>query len=304
VPVLNESDSIPELYKTLRHALDSLKKSYEIIFIDDGSTDDSLKLLKTLEKKDKNVRVFAFRRNFGKSYALRVGFQNAIGDVIITLDADLQDDPRSIKPLIKKLHTEDFDMVAGWRKNRQDSTIKKIFSRVFNGLISSLFKLRIHDLNCGLKVYRKEVAQDLKLYGGMHRFIPLLASEMGYRIGEQEVINNKRKYGVSKYKATKVLTDLPDLFTIYFIMKYTHRPLHFFGKVGTVIFSIGIVILLYLTYLRFLGEEIGRRPLLIFGVLLVLAGIQIIFTGLLADLIVQAHSKDEDSIPLKYATTK
>lgn len=304
VPVMNESESLPELYQKLTSTFLSLKKDYEVIFIDDGSTDNSLLVLKNFEKKDTSVRIYSFRRNFGKSYALRTGFQQARGEYVITVDADLQDDPTSIKPLLTTLRKEELDMVTGWRKNRQDSGIKKIFSKVFNGLISYLFKLKIHDLNCGLKVYKREVTQDLRLYGGMHRFIPLLASEMGYKVGEKEVINNKRKYGVSKYKATKVFTDLPDLFTIYFITKYTNRPLHFFGKIGSFILLIGGIILVYLSILRLLGERIGGRPLLTFGILFVIAGIQIIVTGLLADLIVQSNSKDEDSIPLKYASGK
>ncbi len=300
VPVLNEEESLRELVVNIKDSFESLKKSYEIIFIDDGSTDRTLEILKILERSNRNIRVYSFRRNLGKSPALMLGFQKAKGKYIITLDADLQDDPKNIKVLYQRLTKNGYDIVTGWRKERKDKLIKKISSRLFNKIVSILFGLKVHDLNSGLKIYKSQAAKDLKIYGGMHRFIPVIAKELGYSVGEKETLHHPRKYGVSKYKASKIFTDIPDLITIYFLTKYTRRPLHFFGKIGSIIFAIGMIILAYLSYLHFIGERIGNRPLLLFGVLLVITGIQTIFTGLLADLTVNLNSEDHDEFPIKY----
>lgn len=300
VPVLNEEESLRELVVNIKDSFESLKKSYEIIFIDDGSTDRTLEILKILEKSNRNIRVYSFRRNLGKSPALMLGFQKAKGKYIVTLDADLQDDPKNIKVLYQRLTKNGYDIVTGWRKERKDKLIKKISSRLFNKIVSILFGLKVHDLNSGLKIYKSQAAKDLKIYGGMHRFIPVIAKELGYSVGEKETLHHPRKYGVSKYKASKIFTDIPDLITIYFLTKYTRRPLHFFGKIGSIIFAIGMIILAYLSYLHFIGERIGNRPLLLFGVLLVITGIQTIFTGLLADLTVNLNSEDHDEFPIKY----
>lgn len=304
IPVYNEKESLKELLLTLKDSLKRIRKSYEILFIDDGSNDGSFELLKILENKKDQVKIYSFRKNLGKSYAFMLGFQKARGKYIVTLDADLQDDPKNIKLLYDKLHQNEYDMVTGWRKNRKDNTFKKLFSRIFNKVVSWLFNIKINDLNSGLKIYKNYVAKDLKLYGGMHRFIPLLVNEMGYKIGEKEISHHARKYGESKYKITKVITDIPDLITIYFLTKYTRRPLHFFGKIGALAFMLGFVILFYLTILRFQGERIGTRPLLFLGVLLLITGLQVIFTGLLADLLVNTNSKEENEFPLKYGSTK
>src|SRR3989338_2716046 len=300
IPVFNEEESIRELYEKLSESLVKLKKSYEIIFIDDGSSDNSLNVMKSLCKKNKDIKIYSFRKNLGKSYAFMVGFKKANGEYIATLDADLQDDPKSIKILYEKLVNRKYDLVAGWRRNRRDNIIKNISSSVFNKVVSVILNLKIHDLNCGLKVYKKEVAKELKLYGGMHRFIPILVNEMGYKVGESEITHYPRKYGKSKYKITKIITDVPDLITIYFLTKYTRRPLHFFGKIGSALFLIGLLTLAYLSYIHFLGESIGRRPLLFLGILLVTLGIQVVFTGLLADLIVNTNMKENNNYPIKY----
>lgn len=302
IPLFNEKESIKELFYALQVELKKLKKSYEIIFVDDGSDDGSFELLKSIEGKRNHVRVFSFRKNIGKSNALKVGFENARGNYIVTLDADLQDDPKNIKLIYEKLRRSDLDMVSGWRKNRKDKYIKKISSLVFNKLMSLLFNFDINDLNSGLKIYRRKVLKDIKLYGGLHRFIPILVREMGYKVGEKEITHMKRKYGQSKYRITKVLIDIPDIITIYFLTKYTRRPLHFFGKIGSFIFIIGFIILGYLSILRFLGARIGGRPLLFFGILLVTTGIQIIFTGILADLMVNINAKEDDNYPLRYTS--
>jgi len=232
IPVLNEEESLDELLKQVHAAFAGHIKDYEIVFIDDGSTDTTLKMLQNHAKKDITIKIYAFRRNLGKSHALTLGFQKANGEYIATIDADLQDDPKNVVEHLEELDHGNSDLIAGWRVNRKDTGFKKIASKVFNFLINRMFDLRIHDLNCGLKVYRAECAKELKLYGGLHRFIPLMASELGFTVTEKAVHNRPRKFGVSKYKASKVFTDLPDLFTIFFITKYTTRPLHFFGRVG------------------------------------------------------------------------
>lgn len=300
VPVLNEEESLRELVEQIDKSFRAFKHEYEIIFVDDGSTDRSLEILQDLEKKFNNIRVFSFRRNSGKSHALMLGFKRAKGDYIVMLDADLQDDPTNIRELYSRLIKGNYDMVTGWRKNRRDNPYKRATSKIFNTLVAVMFGFKIHDLNSGLKLFRAEAAKDLSIYGGMHRFIPVIMHEMGYKVGEKEVIHHKRKYGKSKYKATKVFTDIPDLVTIFFLTKYTRRPLHFFGKIGSILFGLGFIVLIYLTFLRLMGERIGDRPLLIFGVLLVIAGLQTIFTGLLADLIVNINTKGKDDYPIKY----
>lgn len=303
VPVLNEEESIAELVSKTEKALTSLKKSFEIVFIDDGSTDSTLSLLKDLAKKKNNISVFSFRRNLGKSPALTLGFSKATGEYVLTLDGDLQDDPQNVKVMFDKLTSENLDIVTGWRKHRKDAPHKIVSSRLFNSLASYLFGITVHDMNSGLKLYKADAAKELKLYGGMHRFIPVIAKEMGYFVGEVPTTHFPRKYGVSKYKSTKIFSDIPDLITIYFLTKYTRRPLHFFGKIGGTVFSVGFVILLYLSYLHFMGQAIGDRPLLLLGILLTIAGIQTMFTGLLADLFVNLN-QDKDSFPLRYESEK
>ncbi|OIP57099.1 MAG: glycosyltransferase [Candidatus Levybacteria bacterium CG_4_10_14_0_2_um_filter_36_16] len=300
IPVLNEEESIEELFVKIREVFKKIKTGYEVIFVDDGSTDSSLQILKNLEKSNKDVKLFSFRRNMGKPYALMQGFKKAKGEFIVTLDADLQDDPSNIPTMRSKLDEDNFDLVTGWRKNRKDTFFKKITSKIFNKVVSLMFGVKVHDLNSGLRLYRTDAAQQLKLYGGMHRFIPIIMYKMGYKVGEQATIHHERKYGVSKYKSSKVISEIPDIFTIYFLTKYTNRPLHFFGKIGSLVLFAGVLILLYLSILHFIGESIGNRPLLLLGILLVIAGIQTIFTGLLADLLVNMNSKKEDSFPLKY----
>lgn len=305
IPLLNEEESLELFYKELRKVIVELKEEYEIIFVDDGSTDNSLEILKKLAKENNKIKIFSFRRNMGKAEALTYGFIKAQGDFIITLDADLQDQPTEIPKLLEKARGG-VEVVSGWRKNRKDRSKMKIISQLFNFLIAWLFDLRLHDLNCGLKVYTKEAAKSMRLYGGLHRFIPLLAYEQGFTVDEVIVEHAPRKYGKSKYSFSKLWKDLPDMFTIVFLVKYGKRPLHFFGIVGGILALIGIFILSYLTVLRIVGESIGRRPLLFFGMLLVLAGFQIFFTGFLADLMINiSHTKkllDEDNLhyPVKY----
>lgn len=297
IPVLNEEESIPELLKQIREALKS--ESFEIIFIDDGSTDKSIEILKNESKKNENIRLIALRRNLGKSPALTLGFQKAKGELVIMMDADLQDDPFEIKKLTEKIE-KGYDLVSGWREKRKDSILKIISSKFFNSLMSMMFGVKVHDLNCGLKIMKNDVAKELFLYGGMHRFITIISKELGYKISEASIKHHPRLYGKSKYKPTKILTDIPDLMTIYFLTKYTKRPLHFFIKIGFPLAFIGTAALFYLFVLRILGETIGDRPLLIFGMLFVITGFQVMLTGLIADLIVNFNKKEISDFPIKY----
>ena len=294
IPVFNEQESLDEFYPRLKNALSKIDKNHEIIFVDDGSTDQSLEVIKRLALKDKMVKIFSFRKNQGKSEALTYGFKAANGDYIVTLDADLQDRPEEIKNLLNK-SKEGFDLVSGWRKNRKDAIYMKLPSKLFNFLMSAFWGVHLHDYNRGLKLYKKDAAKSLSLYGGMHRFIPLLVSEKGFEVTEIAVVHDPRKFGKSKYGFSKVFKDIPDMFTILFLTKYAKRPLHFFGLVGGVLSVIGFLILLYLTIIHFLGHSIGTRPLLTFGMLLMLAGLQILFTGFTADLIISLSERDKTS---------
>jgi len=304
VPVFNEQESLEKFYSVLISSLGKLG-SYEIVFVDDGSTDSSLDLLKKLAARDKKVRIFSFRKNQGKAEALTLGFKMAKGDYIVTLDADLQDRPEEIKNLLDKLK-EGFDLVSGWRKDRKDSLKTKLSSKLFNSIMSAFWGVRLHDYNCGLKAYTKDAAKSLELYGGMHRFIPLLAAGKGFEVTEIPVVHEKRKFGKSKYGFSKIFKDVPDMLTILFLTRFAKRPLHFFGFIGGIASGVGTLILLYLFVLRLLGEKIGTRPLLTFGMLLVLAGFQILFTGFLADLILHISSQNNhlsnEEERLKYRT--
>jgi glycosyltransferase involved in cell wall biosynthesis len=306
IPCFNEEENLPSLLERLFMSLKKLEESYEIIFIDDGSTDSSLAILKKFSKMKKNIRIFSFRRNQGKSEALTVGFQKARGEYIITLDADLQDKPEEITKLVEKIKTV-FDIVSGWRKERQDQWFIIIASKFFNYVTGLLWGEKLHDYNCGFKIYTKEAAKSLHLYGGMYRFIPLLAAEQGFTVGEIAVSHDKRKFGKSKYGFSKVWKDFPDMFTILFLTRYGKRPLHFFGAIGGILLCIGMIFLGYLTYLHyFLHETVGTRPLWSVGILFILGGIQIFFTGFLADLIINiSQSKklsDKIEHALKYST--
>lgn len=305
VPLFNEEESLKPLYSKLITVLSEFDNKYEIIFIDDGSTDNSLSVLKEL-KKDHRVKIFSFRKNQGKAEALNFGFQKSTGDIVITLDADLEDNPSEINNLLKKLE-EGYDLVTGWRKNRKHAWFMKIPSRLFNFLSGFFWGLKLHDYNCGLKAYKKEVVKNLQIYGGLHRFIPLLAFKQGFKVCEMPVMHEKRKYGKSKYGFSKVWKDLPDMFTMLFLAKYSSRPLHFFGLIGGLFILIGISIIGYLTFIHyFYNEAVGRRPLLFMGMLFVISGFQVFFTGFLADLIINisrnsSNVENSDGL-LKYSS--
>ncbi len=300
IPLYNEEKSLSHFYKALKEEIKKIG-SYEIIFVDDGSTDNSLSILKNIKRSDLSVRIFSFRKNQGKAEALTLGFQKANGEKVITLDADLQDKPSEIQKLINKMN-EGWDMVSGWRKERKDSTQKILASKFFNFIARVFWGLYLHDYNCGLKVYTNEAAKSVKLYGGFHRFIPLLVYQQGFSVSEVPVIHQKRRYGKSKYGFSKLWKDLPDIFTILFLARYSKRPLHFFGMAGGSLLSVGFIVLLYLSILRLQGESIGRRPLLLFGVLLVLVGLQVFFTGFLAELITNISQNSKVHYHIKYSS--
>lgn len=309
VPVFNEEESLEAFYEELTRVAPELEKDYEIVFVDDGSTDSSLTILKHLESKNDKVKVFSFRRNMGKAEALTFGFMQAKGDYIVTLDADLQDKPTEIYKLLEKAQ-EGVEVVCGWRRSRRDKSNMKIISKLFNSFVSNFFGVKLHDYNCGLKVYTKDAAKSLRLYGGLHRFIPLLASQNGFIVDEVAVEHQQRKFGKSKYGFSKVWKDLPDMLTMLFLVRYSRRPMHFFGIAGGVLLVLGLAIFAYLSVLWLLGNSIGGRPLFFASILLIISGLQIFFTGFLADLMInisyagRTTHQNELHFPLKYSSSK
>lgn len=285
IPVLDEEASIEPLYDRLTEVLSDVGDSYEIIMVDDGSSDDSFNIMKRLHQRDReHVLVIQFRRNFGKTAALAAGFKQARGDVVITMDGDLQDDPTEIRVLLDELD-RGYDLVGAWRRSRQDPLSKTLPSRLFNTVVCALTGVRMHDLNCGFKAYRREVTRDLKLYGELHRFIPVLAHWQGYRVGEAQVVHHPRKHGKSKYGSKRLGRGFLDFLTVLFLTYYLKRPLHFFGTIGVLLFVCGFGIGLYLTWLWLFGGGIGWRPLLFVGILSMIVGVQMASIGLLGEMI-------------------
>ena len=271
VPLHNEERSIALLHEELEAALDPLGEAWEAVYVDDGSTDGSFAALTRLHAHNENVRVVRLRRNFGKAAALAAGFAQAAGDRVVTIDGDLQDDPAEIPRLLAKLE-EGFDLVSGWKTKRRDPLRRRIPSKIFNRVAGWMSGLRLHDMNCGLKAYRAEVVHNLVLYGELHRFIPVLAHEQGYRIAELPVHHRPREHGRSRYGLERYLRGFLDLLTVSFMGRYRHRPLHLFGGLGLLLGFTGTALLVYLTIDKLLGHAIGKRPLLTLGVLLVVVG--------------------------------
>jgi glycosyltransferase involved in cell wall biosynthesis len=290
VPVHDEERSVALLYDELTSALEPLGVPWETIFVDDGSTDGTFAALTRLHNDARNVRVVRLRRNFGKAAALVAGFDQAHGDIVVTIDGDLQDDPAEIPRLLAKLD-EGFDLVSGWKTRRQDPLTRRLLSKVFNRVTSAFSGVRLHDMNCGLKAYRAEVVHGLRLYGELHRFIPVLAHYRGFRIAELPVNHRPREHGRSRYGVERYLRGFLDLLTVSFIGRYRHRPLHLFGGLGLVLGLVGVAVLVYLTVVKALGHAIGQRPLLLLGVLLVVIGMQFFSLGLISEMITSHHEE-------------
>ncbi|MBZ0266062.1 glycosyltransferase [bacterium] len=284
IPLYNEVDSLPHLIDAIDSTLLKHKIVAEILFINDGSTDGSDQVLSDLEQKDNRIRIFSFRRNRGKSAALDVGFRHAKGKYVITMDADLQDDPEEIPKLITKIE-EGFDVVSGWKKKRYDPISKTIPSKVFNWAARTVSGIKLHDFNCGLKIYRREVLDTIRVYGELHRFIPILAAAQGWRIGELVVQHHPRKWGKTKFGFTRFFSGLLDLISIVFITRFTSSPMHLFGSFGFISLIFGFFILAYLSIGWFIGDPIGQRPLFFLGILLVIVGIQFFSMGWIGEMI-------------------
>jgi glycosyltransferase involved in cell wall biosynthesis len=284
IPFLNEEGSLNELHRQLTETLSGSNLSYELLFIDDGSTDESNRIVAALRASDPHIRLITFRRNQGKSAALAVGFKGAVGHYVITMDADLQDDPKEIPHLIAKLE-EGYDLVSGWKKKRHDPLGKRLPSKVFNGVTSHLSGVKLHDFNCGLKIYRSEVIKEIEVYGERHRYLPVIAHFHGFKVGELVVQHHPRQFGTTKFGMYRYIAGFFDIITLMFRMKFLTKPMHFFGSAGMLSFLAGFGILLYLSVGWCFGRWIGNRPILLIGVLGVITGVQLFTLGLLAEMI-------------------
>ena len=295
IPLYNEEPNVAELHRELTAALGAWRRSYELLFIDDGSTDGTFSVLKTLQGGDPHVRVIALRRNFGQTAAFAAGFAHARGRIIATSDGDLQNDPRDLPKMVDMLE-DGHDIVCGWRRERRDPWLtRRVPSNLANWLISRTTGVRLHDYGCSLKVFRGEVVRSLRLYGEMHRFIPAIASEQGVCIAEVEVNHRPRRFGTSKYGLSRTTRVLLDLFTVKFLLSYATQPIQIFGPPGLLMGTAGVAITAYLGYVRlFGGQSIGDRPLLLLGILLIFAGMQFLTLGLLAELQARTYHESQD----------
>ena len=294
VPVYNEEESIETLYMEISESLKNYK--FEIIFVNDGSFDNSATVIKDIINNNNNVYLIELYKNYGKSAALSEGFQYCNGDYVVTLDADLQDDPLEIPKLLDALTSSDFDIISGWKKNRKDPFSKRFPSKIFNFVTRLLSGIKIHDFNCGLKIYNKKVVKSIDIYGGMHRYIPVIAKQKGFTTSEKPVNHRSRQFGETKYGSSRFLHGFFDLLTILFLGKYFVRPLHFFGLFGVTNLIFGLIINAYLTVGWFNGIPIGNRPILFLGILMIIIGIQFISLGLLGELIIKSNSKSQNRI--------
>lgn len=288
IPLFNEEESLPELAAWIERVMSENGFSYEVIFVDDGSKDKSWNIIETLRQKNKNLKGIKFRRNYGKAAALNVGFSEAQGDVVFTMDADLQDSPDEIPEMYHMVREEGFDLVSGWKKKRHDPISKTIPTKVYNWTARRISGIRLHDFNCGLKAYRHSVVKSIELYGDMHRYIPILAKWAGFnRIGEKIVHHQKRKFGKTKYGLDRFYKGYLDLLTISFTSRFGKRPMHFFGLWGTLIFLAGFVIAGFLAYDKYvnLAFKMTDRPLFFFGILAMILGTQLFVAGFLGELI-------------------
>ncbi|MBN1465419.1 glycosyltransferase family 2 protein [candidate division KSB1 bacterium] len=299
VPLFNEQDSLFELFAQIKTVMQELELSFEVIFVDDGSTDRSSNIVHSLNAKDPRAKLIQFRKNYGKAAGLAAGFKMATGDVVITMDADLQDDPKEIPHLLDKLN-EGYDLVSGWKKVRHDPFIKTQTSKVYNYFTSLFSGIRLHDFNCGLKAYRSQVVKTMSIYGELHRYLPVIAFRNGYRVTEIPVSHRARKYGRSKYGVARFTRGAFDLLTISFLSRYKKRPLHLFGSWGLLSTFAGLVILAILAAQKLLYDaHLSRRPLLFLGLLMVIVGIQFFSIGLLGEMISESRSEVDNYLVKK-----
>lgn len=299
VPVMDEAATVEELAARVAAVLEGVGRSFEIIFIDDGSRDGTPERIRDARSRDPRVKLVRLRRNFGKAAALSAGFDHSLGRLIVTMDGDLQDDPDEIPRFLATLEEKDLDLVSGWKRRRQDPVSKTLPSRLFNWVTRQLAQVDIHDFNCGFKVYRREVLAEIAVYGELHRYIPVLASRRGFAVGEIQVKHYPRRHGVSKYGWDRFYKGLLDLITVLFITRYTRRPLHLFGAFGLLFLTGGFGINAYLALIWFGGQKLSNRPLLLLGILLMLLGIQVLTTGLIGEMITFKNFRRRDSYSIK-----
>ncbi|MBO7124822.1 MAG: glycosyltransferase family 2 protein [Bacteroidales bacterium] len=294
ISLLNEQDSLKELMEWIHKVMDENKFSYEVIFVDDGSTDNSWQIITELSQQYEQVKAIKFRRNYGKSAGLYKGFEKAQGDVVITMDADLQDSPDEIPELYRMITEEGYDLVSGWKKKRYDPVLtKNLPSKLYNATVRMMTGIKLHDFNCGLKAYRKQVVKSVEVYGEMHRYIPVLAKWAGFKkIGEKVVLHQERKYGVSKFGIERFIRGPLDLLSVMFMSRFSKRPMHFFGSMGTICFLIGFAILIYLSYMKLveLQYNMTQRPLFYLGIVCLILGVQLFLAGFLAEMISRSSS--------------
>ncbi len=295
IPVYNEEESLNPLVDWISKTLGTTSLTYQMIFVDDGSSDKSWDIIKSLkQERPDHIKGLRFRRNYGKAAALNHGFELAEGDVIITMDADLQDSPEEIQPLYKMITEEGYDLVSGWKKKRHDPWTKTVPSKLFNTVARKVSKIHLHDFNCGLKAYRRDVAKDINVYGDMHRWMPVLAKWQGYaNIGEKVVEHRPREFGVSKFGAKRLLSGFLDLLSLFFVGKFNKKPMHFFGSLGVIITGLGILALIYLSIRKifFNVPGIQDRPLFFFGLLTLIIGTQLFLTGFIAELVIDSKDR-------------
>ncbi len=300
VPVLDEEATVGELSERVRAVLESEGRTFEILFVDDGSRDRTVERIRELHAEDPRIQLVSFRRNFGKAAALSAGVEYSRGGIVITLDGDLQDVPEEIPRMLEQLEKEDLDLVSGWKFNRRDPLNKRLPSKLFNWVTRRLAQVDLHDFNCGFKVYRREVLEQVAIYGELHRYIPVLASRKGFRVGEIRVAHEPRRHGTSKYGWDRLYKGLLDLITVLFITTYMRRPLHLFGIIGlaTILLGTGINLYLLVGWL-FFGEVLSFRPLLQLGILLMLLGVQSLTTGLLAEMLTFKNFRRQESFSIR-----
>lgn len=301
IPVFNEEENIPILYSSLKKVLNKLRKSYEIIFIDDGSKDGTFDKLKNIHRKDRKVKIIKFRKNFGQTAALNAGFRYSKGKIVITMDGDLQNDPQDIPRIIEKMN-EGYDLVSGWRYKRKDPFFKRLFSKFSNWMARRLTGVKLHDFGCSLKCYRKFVLKDLDLFGEMHRFIPAMVIMKGFSVSEIVVKHNERRHGKTKYGAGRLIKGLLDLVYIKFWSDYSTRPLHLFGLFGLILFIFGSLIAFYKVFIQLLvlGMPLDIGPLLLLSVLFIITGVQFIVFGFLAEILIRTYyGKEKETFSIE-----